>query len=440
MGRELQIVRQIEVLNLEDIHPNPENARTHSKRQIKLLAKGIAAHGFNVPLLIDKAGLLIAGHGRLEALKFLGRSEAPVIRLEHLTPEEAKAFAIADNRLGDLSEFDDRQLALTLKSLADLNLDFDLETTGFTVGEIDLKIEGLDQPEEASFDPADDPPPSGPPVCKLGDLWVLGEHRIFCGDALDPESYAALLEGALVDGAFVDGPYNVPIHGHVRGKGRKRQFREFAEAVGEMDGPEFTAFLSEACRLAALHSRDGAVQFWCMDWRHLRHLLAAGGGAFDELLNICVWNKGRGGMGALYRSAHEMIAVFRKGRTQHRNNVELGRNGRYRTNVWSYPGVLSFLRSGEEADLIAQHPTPKPVAMVADALLDVTARGDLVLDSFLGSGSSLMACERIGRRCRGIELDPLYVDLAIRRWRRMTGEDAVRACDGALFTALEEAA
>jgi DNA modification methylase len=425
----------IEYRLIASLAPDPENAREHSRAQVKQIARSIEAFGFNVPILVDAELKVVAGHGRLEALKLLGHVEAPVVRLEHLTPAQAKAFAIADNRATDTSSFNDRQLALNLKALAEIDLDFDIEATGFSIGEIDLKIEGLGDLEPDRSDPDDELPPSGPRVCGLGDLWILGEHRILCADALNEADYHTLLGDELVAAAFCDPPYNVAIDGHVSGKG-KRKHREFASAVGEMDGPEFTTFLSAACRLAAHYSQDGAVQFWCMDWRHIRHLLAAGAMAFDELLNLCVWVKTNGAMGSLYRSQHELIAVFRKGHVRHRNNVQLGRYGRNRTNVWSYPGANSFLRAGEDADLMAQHPTPKPVQMVADALLDVTARRDLVLDSFLGSGSTLLACERIGRRCRGIELDPLYVDLAIRRWQRLTGEGAVLEATGETFDGL----
>jgi len=233
-----------------------------------------------------------------------------------------------------------------------------------------------------------------------------------------------------------DAPYNVPVHGHISGKGRRRH-REFLSAAGEMSGPEFASFLTSAMRLAAAASQPGSVHFWFMDWRHIHALLAVGAATYGELLNLAVWVKNNGGMGSLYRSAHELVAVFRHGDASHRNNVQLGRYGRNRTNVWTYPGANTFLRTSEEADLLAQHPTPKPVALVADALLDVTVRGDLVLDAFLGSGTTLMAAERIGRRCRGIELDPLYIDLAIRRWIRRTGEPALREADGMSFQDLQ---
>jgi DNA modification methylase len=420
----------VEYVPLDRLTLDPENARLHKPAQIRQIAKSITAFAFNAPILVDRDGKILAGHGRVMACRQLGWTEVPVIRLEHLTSEQARAFAIADNRLAENSSWDEAMLAGHFKLLSALDLDFDLETTGFSIGEIDLKILGLDD----AVDDADDAPvPVGPPVARFGELWRLGPHKLLCGDSLDAATYTRLLGDERAAMVFTDPPYNVPIDGHVSGKG-KNHHREFAMAAGEMSEPEFTAFLTTVCRLMAEASTDGALHYICMDWGHLFALMAAGRTAYDSLLNICVWAKPNGGMGGLYRSAHEMVVVFKHGRASHRNNVQLGRYGRNRTNVWSYPGSNSFAR-GEDADLTSQHPTPKPVAMIADAILDVTARGDLILDPFLGAGATLIAAERVGRTCRGVEMDPLYVDLTIRRWQRLTGEQAVRA-DGATFDSL----
>ena len=385
-----------------------------------------------MPILADRDGKVLAGHGRVQACRHLGWTEVPVIRLDHLTPEQARAFAIADNRLAENSTWDEAMLAGHFKVLSALDLDFDMEATGFSVGEIDLKIQGLDEAPEAA-DPEDELPPIGPPVAKFGDLWRLGPHKVICANSLDSETYKRLLGEDRAVMVFTDPPYNVPIDGHVSGKG-KVHHREFAMASGEMSEPEFVAFLTQVCRLMAEASTDGALHYICMDWGHLFALMAAGRTTYDSLMNVCVWTKPNGGMGGLYRSAHEMVAVFKHGSASHRNNVQLGRFGRNRTNVWSYPGANGFGR-GEDADLTSQHPTPKPVAMIADAILDVTARRDLILDPFLGSGSTLMAAERVGRICRGVEMDPLYVDLTMRRWQRLTGLQARRE-DGAAFDSL----
>lgn len=415
------------------LKPDPTNARSHSKRQIKQIAVSIEAFGFNVPLLVDRYGVIISGQGRWEAMNFLGRSHAPVIRLEHLTPEQARAFAIADNRLSDTSTWNDRQLAEHFKSLAAIELDFSLEATGFSMGEIDLRIEGLDD-----GDPDDNEPPaaaSAPAVAKLGDVWIMDSHRLVVGDSTLPSTYDVLLREEEVHAAFSDPPYNVRVSDISGFGGRKH--REFAVASGELGSDEFTGFLTTVFRLMASRSLPGAVHFNCIDHKHLREMLNAGAVAYADQLNICIWNKGMGGMGSLYRSAHEMVVVSRATPGPHRNNIELGRHGRNRTNVWSYPGANRFLKSAEDADLLRQHPTPKPVKMVADALLDVTARGDLVLDPFGGTGAVLLACQRTGRVCRTVEIDPLYADLAIRRWERHTGGNAVLERTGEAFTAVQ---
>jgi DNA modification methylase len=428
---------QIAYLPIEALRLDPENARLHKPAQIKQIARSIEAFAFNVPVLVDRDGKVLAGHGRVLACQQLGRNEVPVIRLEHLTAAQARAFAIADNRLAETSSWDEKLLAQHLKILSKIDLDFSLEATGFTVGEIDLKIQGIDGGAEED-DPDEAPLVSGPPVARPGDLWHLGQHRVLCGNALDPAGYAQLMSGVRAAMVFTDPPYNVPINGHVSGKGKARH-REFAMASGEMSDPEFTALLTTAARLAADVSADGALHYICMDWRHVFTLLAAGRAVYEDLLNICVWTKPNGGMGSLYRSAHELVVVFKHGRAPHRNNVQLGKFGRNRTNVWAYAGSSGFGRSSDEADLLVQHPTPKPVRLIADAILDVTARRDVVLDPFLGSGSTLIAAERTGRACRGIEIDPLYVDLTIRRWQRLTGDSARRA-GGGTFDALATAA
>lgn len=424
----------IEQIAIGELQPDPKNARKHSPAQVRQIAASIEAFGFNTPILVDRNNLIISGHGRLLALQRLGRSHAPVIRLEHLNPEAARAFAIAENRLVETSVWDENLLSEHFQALATLDLDFSLDVTGFSMAEIDLKIEGLG--DDAADDPDDAAVAPGPTVTRTGDLWILGEHRLLCGTSLEAETYTRLLGDERAAMVFTDPPYNVPISGHVSGKGR-RKHREFVMAAGEMSEPDFNAFLGQACRLMAEFSQDGSLHYLFMDWRHLHGLLAASRAAYDDLVNICVWDKGVGGMGSLYRSAHEFVLVCKKGRAPHRNNVQLGRFGRNRTNVWQYAGANSFLRSAEDADLMGQHPTPKPVQLVADALLDASGRGEVVLEPFCGSGSTLVAAERTGRRCRAMELDPLYCDLTIRRWQRHSGQAAVRESDGASFGALE---
>ena len=419
---------------IDEIKPDAANPRRHSKKQIRQIAASIEAFGFIVPILIDRDGNIVAGHGRWLAGRDLGFTEVPTLCLDHLTPAQACAFRIADNRLTEIGTWDDRLLAQQLKDLSLLGLDFSVELTGFEMGEIDLRIAAFEEFSETSEDPADAVPefPGRSPVSKHGDLWLLGRHRVLCGNALEAKAFTALMGEERAAAVFTDAPYNVEIDGNASGLGAIHH-RPFPMASGEMDRAEFTAFLGQACRNLAAFSSDGALHYHCMDWRHIDELLAATHDVYDELKNLCIWVKDNGGMGSLYRSRHELIFVFKHGQGSHRNNVQLGRFGRNRTNVWCYPGVNSFARSGAEGNLLALHPTVKPVAMVADAILDCSARGDIVLDSFLGSGTTVIAAERTGRRCYGMELDPLHVDTGLHRWQTLTGGTARHAVSGRSF-------
>jgi DNA modification methylase len=410
-----------------------DNPRVHTPRQIKQIARSISVFGFLIPIIIDEAGRVLVGVGRLLAARDLDCIEVPTIQVTHLSEAQKTAFAIADNQLAAIAKWDDPVLAEQLKALSIINLDFDIEVTGFEPAEIDLRIESINLEVDDS-DPADTLPaaPTGEPVSHLGDIWILGRHRLLCGDALDPAAYTALMRGKKADMIFTDSPYNVKIDGHATGLGANRH-REFAMASGEMSYAEFQTFLLNACLLLTRHSSDGSIHFLCMDWRHSGELLAAGRAVYSEHKNTCVWVKSNAGMGSLYRSQHEFVFVFKNGQAPHRNNVQLGRFGRYRSNVWNYPGANSMGRGTEEGNLLALHPTAKPVKLVADAILDCSARGDLVLDPFMGSGTTLMAAERVGRRCYGLEIDPLYIDTIIRRWQAQTGDDAVHEATGRRF-------
>jgi DNA modification methylase len=430
-------VLSVEYVPLSSLRSNPRNARVHTPRQVRQIGRSLEAFGFNVPVLIDANNNIVAGHGRLLAAKQRGWHEVPAIRLEHLSEAQAQAFAIADNRLTEVSTWDDRLLAEVLSGLAECELDFSIEATGFSMTEIDLRIESLSSVADRSPHPGDQLPSAvnQPPVSKAGDLWVLDKHRIFCGDSRNRRSYATLTQGALARMVFADPPYNVRIDGHATGRGAIRH-REFAMASGEMSEDEFADFLVSVLQHLGRHCAQGSLHYVCIDWRHLSTLLQAGQQAYTELKNICVWVKDQAGLGSFYRSRHELVLVYKSGVGSSRNNIELGRHGRDRTNVWNYPGVNGFGRHGEEGNLLAVHPTVKPVALIADAILDCTKRGELVLDPFLGSGSTLMAAQRVGRVCYGIEIDPLYVDAAIRRWQRMTGEAARLMTSGERFDAV----
>ena len=314
-------------LPLGSIVPDPNNPRSHSSAQIDAIARSIEAFGFNAPILVDRANRVIAGHGRYEAAKRLNLEDVPVIRLEHLSEQQAKAYMLADNKLTDRSSWDDRKVAIVLKELSDIALDFEIEATGFEPPEIDLMIQSL-EPDDESTDSADNfEAAAGPAVSRLDDLWTLGSHRLLCGDALDSHAYGVLLTGDKAAAVFTDPPYNVRVNGHVSGKGVKKH-REFPMAAGELTEDAFCRFLEDAFGLMVSHSADGATLYACMDWRHLLEIVSAIRALGCELLNLCVWVKTNGGMGSLYRSRHELVFVFGKRDETRVNNVQLGRHGR----------------------------------------------------------------------------------------------------------------
>lgn len=431
-----EIIRGLEIGNrlLTELSAARRPIHKASARQVHQIAGSIQEFGFLIPILVDENNRIIAGHARVAAAKQLGMVEVPTIRVEHLSEAQKRAFIIADNRLAELAVWDQEALAIEFRELQALDLDFDLEITGFATAEIDLLIDG---PTEAGApDPADQVPErQGPAVSGVGDLWALGRHRLLCGNALEATDLIRLMEGFPARMVFTDPPYNVPINGHVGGLGRIRH-REFAMASGEMSDAEFTAFLIAMLRNLAASSIDGALLYVCMDWRHLLNLLTAGRDVDLRLLNLLVWAKTNGAMGSMYRSQHELIPLFKHGTAPHLNNIELGRYGRYRTNVWSYVGA-NTLRPGRMEEL-AMHPTVKPVALVMDAIKDASRRGDIVLDAFAGSGTTLIAAEKTGRIARCLELDPLYVDTIIRRWERLTGQSAVHVASGRTFAQIAD--
>lgn len=423
---------QIEHLPVATLTPMSGAARKHPPAQIKSLCKSIAAFGFNVPILVDNEGRIVGGHARVTAAVRLGLSEVPAIRIQHLNEPQIKAFMLADNRLAELACWDDQALGVVLLELSTLDLDFDLDATGFAMAEIDLRIEAL---EERHDDAAEIAVAAGPSITQPGDMWLLGRHRLLCGNALDAADWSQLMGDDLAALVVTDPPYNVPIGGHVSGLGQHRH-REFAMAVGEMDAAGFTTFLRTAMSQAYRHAKPGSLHYWAMDWRHVAEIGAAGHAAYERLINICVWQKNQPGMGSFYRSQHELFFVFAKAGAAPRNNIQLGRFGRSRSNIWSYPGAASLARTSEEGNPLAMHPTVKPLALVCDILLDASVRGDIVADPFAGSGTCVIAAEKLGRVARAIELDPLYCDTIIRRWCKWTGEEARRQRDGATFAAV----
>ncbi len=412
----------IEPLEIAKLSPWATNARTHSKKQVRQIADSIKTFGFTNPVLIDDKNTILAGHGRVEAAKLLGRTSVPCVRLSHMSAAQKRAYVLADNKLALNAGWDEDMLAGELEALLSMDLDFDIELTGFSISEIDSVIENA-HPEEDG-DPADDMLPNDLGIrarCRLGDVWQLGPHRLICGDALDPRTAELLMDGETAAMVFTDPPYNVKIDGHVGGSGATKH-KEFAMASGEMNQSEFTQFLTTSFERLSENSQDGSIHFVCMDWRHMDEILKAGNAVYTELKNLIVWAKDNGGMGTFYRSRHELIFAFKHGTAPHINSFELGQHGRYRTNVWEYRGV-NTLKTGR-MDELALHPTVKPVQMIADAIKDVSARGDIVLDLFGGSGSTLIAAQKTGRRAFLAELDLVYCDRILARWEVYAKDDA----------------
>jgi DNA modification methylase len=419
---------RVEWRNVASLTANPRNSRRHPREQIHQLAKTIKELRVFVPILIDDDGLILAGHGRLEASRLLEMTEVPTLTVSGLSESEKRAFVIADNRLAELAKWDRTTLRAEFVDLVEL--DFDVELTGFGTGQIDIILdEGKADPDELQDIAAE----RTEAVALLGDLWVLGPHRLFCGDATIAGNYVALLEGRKANLVFADPPYNIPIAGFVSGLGKKHH-REFAMGSGEMSSRHFTRFLGTVFGHLADHSVRASIHYICMDWRHLAEVLNAGSQIYSSLKNICVWNKENAGMGSLYRSQHEMVLVYQNGAGQFVNNVKLGGTGRYRSNIWSYPGMTS-IRQGRMDDL-ALHPTVKPIALVADAIRDCSKKNALILDPFSGSGTTILAAQRTGRVAAAMEIDPIYVDVAIERWQKATGEVAVLASTGQTFAAV----
>ncbi|UZF94941.1 site-specific DNA-methyltransferase [Bosea sp. NBC_00550] len=428
--RDLQLT--VEHVPIASLKAYKRALRRHPAAHIEQLLASIRAFGLVQPILIDRDGEIVGGHGLLEAARKAGYLTVPVIRLGHLDEVQQRTLRIALNGLAEKSAWDRELLALEFGELLEiehaLDLNFGLEITGFASAEIDQLIESA---ATASCDAADDVLPdevAGDPVSRPGDLWLLGDHRLICGDARDRATYAVLLGGERAAMGIHDAPYDVPISGHVAKPGKHREFVMGSGELGSNFIPFLTAFLTASTAFLV----PGGYQYCFMDWRHIGEMLAAGHGAGLELKNLCVWNKGSGAMGSLYRSQHELVFVFKDPGEPGTNNVQLGKFGRNRTNVWDYPGATSLRQE------LKLHPTPKNVAMIADALRDVTQRNEIVLDAFSGSGTTIIACAKVGRRAHAIELDPHYVDVGVRRWETWSGGCARHAATGLTFAEIAD--
>lgn len=422
-------------LSLSKLNPYAKNARTHSRKQINQVADSIRTFGFNVPILVDEDLTVLAGHARMEAAKSLGLETVPCVRLSHMTKAQKKAFILADNKLALNAGWDEELLAIELNDLVKLDKDFGISVVGFSSAEIDTLLDSMAFEEPGN--PKEDrlPAVAEAAVSSSGDLWILGPHRLLCGSALSGEDCGRLMGGVKAQMVITDPPYNVPIAGHVSGLGRIRH-REFASASGEMTPAEFTSFLESAFRNLAANSTDGSIHMVFMDWRHMAEVQGAGSRVYTEFKNLIVWVKDNGGMGSFYRSRHELIFIFKSGAAPHVNNFGLGQHGRYRTNVWNYKGMNSF--GGKRGEELGLHPTVKPVGLLADAIKDVSTRDSVILDLFGGSGSTLIAAHKTGRRGFLMEIDPVYCDRSIRRWQTYAKDDAILEATGQTFAEVEK--
>ncbi|MAI07896.1 MAG: DNA methylase N-4 [Magnetococcales bacterium] len=428
MPQQQLITKNIQYIPTENLNPYQNNAKKHPKKQVQQIAASIQQFGFINPIIVNSNKEIIAGHGRLEGAKVLKLKQVPVILVDHLSDAEVRAYRLADNQLTMNTGYDNGLLKIELEELSFMELEFDLEITGFETAQIDNIIDGAFDENDPADDVSDIDEPINP-VTQLGDVWQLGKHKLICGDSTKLDAYESLMGKDKAQAVFTDPPYNVPVDGHVCGNGKVKH-KEFAMASGEMTQEQFIQFLAQFMNLSVQFSKDGSLHYVCMDWRHIGDLIQAGEACYTEMKNICVWNKDNGGMGTLYRSKHEFVAVFKHGDKPHINNIELGKYGRYRTNVWDYKGVNSF---GKNQSDLKMHPTVKPVALIMDAIKDCTRKDHIVLDPFAGSGSTLIACEKTRRVARCIELDPVYCDVIIQRWQKLTGENAVHIESGETF-------
>lgn len=419
----------IEMRRPPELKPDPKNSKLHPAKQLKQVIRSIEQFGWTNPILADEDDNVLAGHLRLEAAKKLGLDQVPTIRLSHMSPAQKRAYIIADNRIAENGGWDRKLLALEHEAIQLLDPSFDLSLTGFDHEEIEVLFDNL-------LDPAEDAVPavdtSRPAVSHLGDLWRLGEHLLLCGDALLPGSFEQLLGSEKAQLVITDAPYNVRVNGHVSGKGRHR---EFVMGSGEMTPAQFTEFLRTAFANLIRFSADGSIHYLFMDWRHLREMLDATE-QYGQLKNLICWKKQSAGMGTFYRSQHELIFVMKNGEGAHINNFGLGEKGRHRSNVWDYQGLSGW--SADRETELAMHPTVKPVALVADAIRDCSRKAGIILDCFGGSGTTLIAAEQVGRRARMIELDPLYIDVIIRRFQSATAGKAILEQDGRTFDQLDK--
>ena len=408
---------EIKYVEIEKLKKYDKNAKIHTSKQISKLVSSMKKFGVVTPILVDRNFTIIAGHGRLEALKNLNYNKIPVIMLENLSESQVRAYRLADNRIAEEAKYNSDILKIELSELT-IEDEIEIIDTGFDVAEVDaiildnygVKTEKTDKADEIKSLEIEH-------KVKIGDIWQLGNHLLLCGNSTEIISYEELMNNEKADLIITDPPYNVPIKGHVC----KTKHNEFEMASGEMSEEEFTNFSENFMKNLVKFSKNGSLHYLFIDWRGLNIFLKVGSKIYSELKNICVWNKILAGMGSFYRSQHELVCVYKNGKQPHVNNIELGKNGRYRTNVWDCKGVNSA--NPKSLELLKLHPTVKPVGLLHEIILDSSSIGDIVLDIFGGSGSTLLACEKAKRKARIIEISPKYCDLIIHRYKEQTKKE-----------------
>jgi DNA modification methylase len=428
---DLSPLLKIDRLPIDSVRPATRRVRRAEAGQIAKIMSSIRKFGLCAPILISRERAIVHGHLVWEAARQLGIEEVSCLVVEHLSPSELRMLTIALNRLGETGTWDFEAVRLEFQELTFLGED--MVVTGFEAAEIDMVLvsEEVRTPDEEA---AEIPPLGDVAVSRIGDVWLMGEHKLAQGDARDAKCYAALMgSDELAQLVLTDVPYNISVK-KISGDDRHR---EFAMASGEMDRPKYGAFNRDWMSTVAHFLIDGGVISTAIDWRNIDIIIEAGRGLGLDLINLIVWSKSNAGQGSLWRSAHELYPIFKKGKAPHVNNVALGRHGRWRSNIWTYPGGSSL--GSDSRDGLELHPTVKPRAMLEDALYDVTNRGDIVIDCFCGSGSMVVAAEATGRRCRAIEIDGLYCDVIIERWQAMTRREAILESTGETFARVAEA-
>jgi len=421
----------IEHIAIGEIMSYAKNAKNHPEHQVQQIARSIKEFGFNNPILVDDKNEIVAGHGRLMAAQIVGLDTVPVIRLAHLSETQKRAYRLADNKIAENGGWNEDILKLELSELEAI-CDFDIQLSGFSTLEIDVKLD--EKSDKNKVDEKGNAVPFIPDneiVSQPGDLWLIGNHRLLCGSSLEESNFEKLMDGKLADIVSDDPPYN--LSANTIGSSGKIKHKDFKMGGGEMSQEEFTKFLTTNFALCSKYAKPTALAYKWMDFRHIREIMDAGESSFGRLLNLCVWSKPIGGMGSFYRSRHELCFIFSNGDKSYTNNIELGKHGRYRTNIWECGSVNCF---GHHKDDLKFHSTVKPYEMIADIFLDASPRGGIVLDTFMGSGTSLIAAEKVKRICYGIEIEPLYVDTAIRRFHDLFGIDAIHEQSGRIYSEL----